>query len=141
MCSGNGGCEVAAAIIMINNFISHNYDYHIIKYFLCSGHFKDGIKGHVFKSVSELVASSSPPRLVRVTGSPHTSPTRTAVNKNDLLLVKKTGKAMLRKPFAKVYSFNTNEEKTINVSGCGQGSGCGHGSGSGCGQGSVRTSV
>ena len=81
----------------------------------CSNNFKDAIKGHIFKSVSELVASKSPPRIVRVLDALQTSDPKTSVEKNDLLIIKKIGKTILRKAFVKVYSLSAKEEKTLTV--------------------------
>lgn len=68
------------------------------------------MKGFTFKSVSELVSATPTPRLVSVKEA------KSNVEKNDVLIIKKTGKTMLRKAFVKVTSLNTKEEKTLYVS-------------------------
>ncbi len=84
----------------------------------CRNNFDEALKGYTFKSVSEIVSASPPPRIVRVLDAgAHSSPSKTPVESGELLLVRKTGKTMLRKPFIKVYNFVSKEEKTLYVRG------------------------
>lgn len=78
----------------------------------------------MFKSVSELVAAPTTPKLVKVIECP-SSPTKgPLLERHDILVVRKAGKTMLRKPFMKVYSLRAKEEKTLYVSGRGLCGGC-----------------
>ena len=54
-------------------------------------------------------------RIVRVLDALQTSDPKTSVEKNDLLIIKKIGKTILRKAFVKVYSLSAKEEKTLTV--------------------------
>lgn len=89
-----------------------------------SDNFKEAIHGYTFKSVSDIVAAAHTPRMVRIltaASSPSStskdSPDRSPVSRSDLLVIKKTGRTLMRKPFIKVFSFNTKEEKTLYVCG------------------------
>ena len=74
------------------------------------------MKGLQFSSVSELLQSKNVPKVVKVVScqQPQLSDGK-KLEVDEVLLVRKVGKTMLRKPFLKVFSATKKEEKSINV--------------------------
>ncbi len=75
------------------------------------------MKGTTFSSVSEVVQAKVLPRALKVTSCSQAPLSDGKVlEKDEILLVRKMGKSMLRKPFLKVYSATKREDKTLYVS-------------------------
>ena len=72
----------------------------------------------MFSSVTEVVSSKLMPRILSVVSSQTQSSDKKSsiVFPEELLIVKKIGKTMLRRSFLKVYSYTTKEDKTLLVS-------------------------
>lgn len=74
----------------------------------------EALKGFTFQSVPEIIAQKSPPQVLCVVDGHQGSHPKSSVEENEKLIVKKVGKTtMKRKPFVKVFSLKTKEEKTL----------------------------
>jgi len=67
-------------------------------------------------TVAEVLQTKNLPKVMKVVGccQPQLSDGK-KLDVGEILLVRKTGKSMLRKPFLKVFSVTKKEEKNITV--------------------------
>lgn len=80
--------------------------------------FKSALQGYTFKTVADLAGCKHAlPRIVCATKTHLTSESKSSVQAEELLIVRKMGRTtVMRKPFLKAFSLKTNEDKTLPVS-------------------------